>query len=192
MTLHVDALEALWFVVNTTTLALTLLALLEARRDLVIARNDETVRHQAREITAYGNLRREGLRVVTQLLLISVVVPGLFSDRPITLSPALLALVLVPVVVLTSTVFDARDRSKLGAMLLELVKADRELLALESSVQEGNELTREGIRHAEAAYHEANDVNRKIADLTELVAGKEDKADVDVDAAPERVERYVG
>jgi hypothetical protein len=55
--------------------------------------------------------------------------------------------------------------------------------ALESSVQEGLELTREGIVHsqaagdkADAAYHEANSVNEKIAALTELVGGKEDKS----------------
>jgi hypothetical protein len=41
-------------------------------------------------------------------------------------------------------------------------------LATEASVQEA-------IKEAKAAYHEANDVNVKIATLTELVAGKEDK-----------------
>lgn len=52
----------------------------------------------------------------------------------------------------------------------------RTLLAQETSVQEVIALTKEGIGHAEAAYHEANTVNQKIATLTELVASKEDKA----------------
>lgn len=183
MTLHVDPLEALWFVVNGTTLVLTMLALFEARRDLAVARTDATASHEARELTAAGNLRREALRVIVQVLLISIVIPGLFSDRPISLSPAILALILVPVVLLTSTVFDVRDRAKLGEMLLTLVKADRDVMALEASVQTNIELTREGIAHAQAAgekadaaYHEANSVNTKIADLTEALGHKEDKS----------------
>jgi hypothetical protein len=186
MTLHVDPLEALWFVVNLSTLALTLVALRGAWRDLAIARGDASDRHELREITARGNVRREALRLVVQLLLLSVVVPALFTDRPVTLSPPIIALILVPAVLLASTIFDARERTVIGDLVLEGVKADREKLALETSVQLGIELTREGIIHAQAAgekadaaYHEANSVNTKIADLTRLVAGKEDKQDGD-------------
>ena len=41
--------------------------------------------------------------------------------------------------------------------------------------QENIELTKEAADQAKQAYHEANNVNVKIAKLTELVAGKEDK-----------------
>lgn len=176
MILHVDPIEALWFIVNAATLLFTAGALVDARRDYAAALTDGEVTGDARRLTARGNVRREGLRVVVQVLLISIVMPGLFTDRPITLSPVLVALILVPIVLLVSTVLDARDRTRLADMLLVAVRAERSQLALEASVQEGNELTREGIRHAEAAYHEANTVNSKIAALTKLVAGKEDKA----------------
>lgn len=176
MTLHVDPVEALWFLVNAATLMFTVGALVDARRDQVAARGDDSPVSDARRLTASGNVRREALRAVVQILLISIVVPGLFTDRPINLSPALLALIAVPIVLLTSTIFDARDRTRLADMLLVAIRTERSALALESSVQEGNDLTREGIKHAEAAYHEANSVNAKIADLTALVAGKEDKS----------------
>lgn len=176
MTLHVHEIEAFWFIVNAATLMFTLGALVEARRDQVAARIDDDITADARRLTATGNVRREALRVVVQILLISIVLPGLFTDRPITISPVLVALILVPVVLFVATAFDARDRIRLADMLLVAVRSERAALALESSVQEGNELTREGIKHAEAAYHEANSVNEKIVTLTKLVAGKEDKA----------------
>ncbi len=153
----------------------TLGALIEARRDQIAARDDEDATGDARRLTARGNVRREALRTVVQLLLISIVIPGLFTDRAITLTPALIALILVPIVLFTSTVFDARDRTRLADMLLAAVRAERSALALESSVQEGNALTREGIAASKAAQEEANHANRKLATLTELVAGKEDK-----------------
>lgn len=175
MTLHVDPIEALWFVVNATTLLLTVLALFEARRDLGIARVDDSSSHEARELTARGNVRREFLRVVVQALLISLVVPQLFSDRPVTLSPFVVALILVAMVLLTSTIFDRRDRDALGDMLLDLVKSERATLALEASVQENIELTREAGAQAKKAYTEANSVNEKIEALGIIVTHKEDK-----------------
>ncbi len=66
--------------------------------------------------------------------------------------------------------------------VIERTREDADPLALESSVQTNIELTKEGIVHAQAAgdkadaaYHEANTVNEKIAALTELVGHKEDK-----------------
>lgn len=66
--------------------------------------------------------------------------------------------------------------------VIERTKGDPDPLALESSVQANIELTREGIVHAQAAgdkadaaYHEANTVNEKIASLTEALGHKEDK-----------------
>ena len=176
MTLFVDPIEGLWVVTTTTTLVLTLYALFEAIRSLRLARLDASSSHEARETVAAGNVRREALRAVVQSLLLSIAIPGLFIDRPITLTAPLLALILVPLVLFTSTVFDARDRGRLAVMLVNLVRVERESLALESSVQTNIELTKQAAEHADAAYQEANTVNQKIARLTALVAGKEDKA----------------
>jgi hypothetical protein len=173
--LYVDTLEAFWFLLNAGTLVFTLGALIEARRDQLAARGDTDSTGDARRLTARGNLRREALRTVVQLLLLSIVIPGLFSARPIMLTPPLVALILVPIVLFTSTVFDARDRGRLADMLLAAIRSERFALALESSVQEGNQLTREGIAASKAAQEEANHANRKLATLTEALGHKEDK-----------------
>jgi hypothetical protein len=123
MTLHVDPIEVLWLVVNIFTLVMTFLALVEALTDLKLARTDSPqLQDRAREITTVGNVRRELLRVIVQLLLLSLVFPGLFSDNPISLSPFIIALILIAIVLLTSTLFDSRDRGKLIAILVEIAK----------------------------------------------------------------------
>lgn len=65
--------------------------------------------------------------------------------------------------------------------VIERTTGEPDPLALESSVQANIELTREGIVHAQAAgekadaaYHEANSVNEKIATLTEALGHKQD------------------
>jgi hypothetical protein len=67
--------------------------------------------------------------------------------------------------------------------VIERTKVEPDPLALESSVQANIELTREGIVHAQsasdkadAAYHEANTVNEKIATLTEALGHKQDQS----------------
>ena len=125
MTVSVDPLEGLWLLVNLVALIVTGLAMIEALRDLAVARTDSEAQHEARELTAFGNVRREGLRIVVQLLLLSLVIPGLLSDRPIPITPFVVVFIAIPVVLLVSTVFDARERVKLGAILLAEVRTDR-------------------------------------------------------------------
>jgi hypothetical protein len=174
--LHVAPLEALWFAINAVALVLTGLALVDADRDVRVAKADDSPRHEARQAVAQGNVRREILRLLVHALLISIVLPGLFIDRPITLTPALGALLLVPMVLLVQTALDVRERAAVAAKLLVLVRTERDTLALEASVQANIELTKTAVEKAEAAYSVANHSNDKLAKLTELVAGKEDKA----------------
>lgn len=168
MTLHVDVLEAIWVLENAATIVFLFAALIDARRSLVIAQLDTTISHEARELTVWGSVRRAFLGLVIAALLLAVAIPGLFVDRPIALSPQLIALMLVPAVLLLQALLDTRDRARLVGLLLDVVKAERDGLAKESSVQSA-------IEQAKAAYHEANDVNRKIASLTEALGHKEDK-----------------
>lgn len=176
MTLHVDFLEAVWFLVTAAALLQTTLSLIDARRDLVVVTGDLDEGRDVRELTARGNVRREVMRIVMELLLLSIVLPGLFIDRPISLSLPLVALMLIPIALLIQVRLDGRLRGRLAVMLLTMVRSDRDRLALESSVQENIELTKEATANAEKAYHEANNVNVKIATLTEKLAQKEDKA----------------
>lgn len=120
MIIDIDPVEAIWIGTNVFTLALTFKALWRAHGDLRYAEGDKNPRHKVRVVAALGTRRREFLRVVANALLLSIAIPGVFSDKPIVLSPPLLALILVPVVLLTSTLFDTRDRTRIDSMLVEL------------------------------------------------------------------------
>ena len=176
MTVSVNEVEATWIVLTLAGFLLTVFALGDAYRGLRASQADVTASHEVRELTARGNVRRELLRLVIQSLLLGLAIPSIFSDRPITLTPGLIVLMLVPTILLVSTIFDTWDRGRLAHQLVVMVKADRDAFALEASVQENIELTKHVGQQAVAAYEEANTVNQKIARLTTLVAGKEDKA----------------
>jgi NADH:ubiquinone oxidoreductase subunit 4 (subunit M) len=114
LTIHIGAVEMVW-------LGVTFLALMLAIREYIEARRDrDTVRRlngRAREVAAVGSVRREGLRVVILGLLLSVAVPGIFSDREIVLSPAITALMLVPCLLLLGAYLDGRERRLLTAIV---------------------------------------------------------------------------
>lgn len=120
MTLHVDPAEWFWLLVNGTSIVLTAWAVRDARQKHAAVRE---LNGRAREITAAGNVRREALRLVTQVLLLAVVVPGLFIDRPIVLwseaglNVALILLIAAPVAILANTVLDAIDRHRVFASI---------------------------------------------------------------------------
>lgn len=168
-----DPIVLFWLLINTTAAFVTAQAVYGAWLDYRTARGTQTGFWGARLLTARGNVRRESLRLITQLLLLSLAVPALFRTTPVTLSPSIVVLMLVPVVLFIATAFDARDRAILTQMLL--VPGTLTDAALESSIQENIALTRDVGEKAEAAYHEANSVNEKLVRLHELIEGKEDK-----------------
>lgn len=177
--ISINAVEAVWLSVNGVTATLTFLALLDAWHDERAALPD---RRRARILAARANVRREAFRMIVQLLLLGIAIPGIFDARDIHLTPTLTMLIAVPVVLLLASAFDTRDRTRLAAFVLEDIATERAAVALETSVQQNIELTKEAISHADAAASQANHANVKIADvmiiiarLTELVGGKEDK-----------------
>lgn len=108
--LHVGPVELAWVLINGAALILTVLALIDARAD---ARTVRALNGRAREIVTAGNVRREGLRVVAQILLLTLGVPALLSERNVGLSPFVLQLIALALVMLLSTALDARDRTLL-------------------------------------------------------------------------------
>lgn len=140
MTLYVNEAEALWFVVSLATFVLTLFALADAwiARSVVKSLNGH-----AREIAANGNIRREGVRLIVQTLLLIVVIPSLFSDYPITLSPPSVALIAVPVMLFVNSVMDTVDRRKLIGAVAREVEAEsiRTLGRIEVAITANTELT---------------------------------------------------
>jgi hypothetical protein len=112
MSLH--PFEVVWIVINSTTTLLTLWALWDAYR---ARRAVKLLNGTARDVVAAGNTRREWFRLLVQILLLLVIVPGLFVDRDIPMTPYVLLLMSVPIVLLISTALDTRERR----VLLELV-----------------------------------------------------------------------
>jgi hypothetical protein len=114
--LHIAPAEWFWVVVNGGSVILTAWAVRDARQKYQAVR---ILNGRAREIVAAGNIRRETLRLLTQILLLAIVIPGLFVDRPVTLwseagiNWGLIALVLVPVPILVNSLVDAVDRHRL-------------------------------------------------------------------------------
>jgi hypothetical protein len=173
VTIHVDPIEAIWIVMNLSAVVITAASFVEAYRRLVEARRLNG-KHAARRLVAGSNTRREGMRWIAQALLLALVLPGLFLDRPVTLNPLTAALIAISAVLLVQTILDTRDRYRLNDILEDPVPVST--VALEESVQTNIALTKAAGDKAEAAYHEANTVNEKIAVLTEALGHKEDKA----------------
>lgn len=172
MTIYVDPIELVWIVMNLSSVVITGASLIEAYRRWVESRRLNG-KHAARRLVAQSNTRREGLRFIAQVLLLSLVLPGLFLDRSVVLNPFTGALIAISAVLLLQTVLDTQVRFQLNDLLEDTVPVST--VALEESVQANIELTKQGIGHAEAAYHEANTVNEKIATLTEALGHKEDR-----------------
>lgn len=162
MTFDVHPIEAAWVIVNLATFAFTLSAFVDARADRSAVK---LLNGHARELIANGTVRREGIRVTVQLLLLSVVAPGLFSDRDIALSLPIVALMTVPVLLLLSSFFDARDRKALTVIVAADIVSDasKRFDRLEDALVENTRISQQASDHADKAYHEANSVNEKIA-----------------------------
>lgn len=121
--IHIGAVEAIWIVLNLTTLILAVVAYHETRRD---AANVRSLNGHAREIAADGNVRRELIRVGVQSLLLGVTIPGIFNDREVMLTLPVLFLMILPVLLLTSSFLDARDRKNMMIVIAADLLHDRE------------------------------------------------------------------
>jgi hypothetical protein len=143
-------------------LFLTVSALVDARADSQAVR---LLNGKARELAAAGNVRRELLRLIVLILLLSIVVPELFDDAEIALSPFVVALMAITIVLLVSTILDAKDRRAMTAVVAaDLLNAGVSALQrIEEKLDQNTEISQQASDHADAAYHEANDVNNKIA-----------------------------
>lgn len=107
MTLYVDDVEAAWITLNAATLLLTAVALIEAERDRRAVR---ILNGRARELATAGAVRREVFRLAVQACFIATAVPGLFVDRDLTIVGPVAFLMTAAVLILASSIFDARER----------------------------------------------------------------------------------
>ncbi len=131
--MNINWLEATWLVICGVGTLVTLHLLIDALRERVEYRRtkNDTARRRARNLVLDGNVRRDSLRLVVQLCLLSVVFPSLlrpgepdlgFSDDVLFAhTVAVLAIMVAPIVLLISSLFDARDRRNLRILSLSLV-----------------------------------------------------------------------
>ena len=111
---HVGALEAIYITINLACLGLTMFALSEAIHDY---RAVKKLNGKAREIASRGDIRREGFRIVVNVLFLSIALPAALSDRETTLSHVVVVLMAVPLVLLASSYFDLRERRRLITLI---------------------------------------------------------------------------
>lgn len=114
--IHVNAVEALWIIINSAVFAMAVIALADARADREAVR---ALNGKARELAAEGIVRREVNRLIVQILLLLLAVPAMFSDRDINLSFGVVVLMTIPVVLLIGSAQDAHDRKILTAAVAE-------------------------------------------------------------------------
>jgi hypothetical protein len=167
MVFSVDYVEALWVILNLVTAALTLSALVDARADRSAVR---LLNGHARDLAANGIVRREAIRLVVQVLLLAIAVPGLFSDAPRPLTPGLVMLMAIPILLLLSSFFDARDRKALTVLVAADLLATRATKDAEiiAALHENTRISQKASDQAEAAYQEANHVNEKLAAMSQV------------------------
>lgn len=161
MILSVSPVEGVWLVANLIALVLTLSALVGALSDQAAV---HALNGKARELAATGQVRREALRAIVQVLLVFVVIPGLFVDRDVPLTPTVTALMAVPLVLLLSSILDARDRRRMTVLATAEVIDHRNAILdrIEEAITENTEISRAASELASAAYQEANTVNKKL------------------------------
>ena len=169
--LSVQPFEALYIVIILTAFLLTISAVIDARADRAAVR---LLNGHARELAAEGNIRREQLRLVILAFLFVIVIPGLFDDSEIPISPLIIALLGIPVVLLISTVFDAKDRRAMTILVTaDLVKKqDTTLNRIEDKLDKNTEISQGARDDAHEAAEVANNVNLKIADLNEALVSQ--------------------
>jgi hypothetical protein len=110
----IHPIEAVWLGTTLLGLLFAILGLGDAIADRSAIRK---ANGRAREIVGDGNVKREVLLLLVQVALLVVVVPGLFVNRDIPLSPPIVALTLVPVLLAGRGALDARERRRLADIL---------------------------------------------------------------------------
>jgi hypothetical protein len=121
--IHLNAVEVAWITINVIAATMTIAALLEARHDWAVLRK---FNGSARGVVARGTIRRETFRLLSQLALLAIALPAVFSDREIVLTPTLILLLSVPVFILANTISDRRTRNVLHAKLEEDIVKERD------------------------------------------------------------------
>lgn len=192
MKLSVDALELLWLVLNLSAFVLTYSAYIDAKADQRAVR---LLNGSARELAANGVVRRELLRLWVQALLIAVVVPSLVEPSPVPSWYYAVILMAIPIVLLLSTLLDARDRRAMTVLVTSdlLAESQTALSRIEEKLDKNTEISQGAREDAHEAAEVANHMNEKIKVVGDalLIQGKALTHDDEARAQGARVEATV-
>lgn len=163
--MNIDLIEFAWIAINAVTFILTCVAIVEARADETAVK---LLNGHARELAAKGIVRREWVRLYVQFVFLVIAIPSLVTvggERSLLGYVIIGLLMSAAVALLFSTIKDRRDRQLMTVLVTaDLVnKQETSLARIESKLDRNTEISQEASEHADAAYHEANDVNAKIA-----------------------------
>jgi hypothetical protein len=174
--IDVNALEAIWLGINSTTLVIVALNVRDTW--LIYA----ATRLLNRQGDAYAGLRygqarrgliRDALRMVVQVFFIMAAIPGALQPGEARFEPPVLFLLVGVMVTAITSTLDRLDRQALTRFVESQVA--KGVVRIEEKVDENIELTRAVGEKADAAYREANDVNKKIAAQGKRIVDLEDE-----------------
>jgi hypothetical protein len=114
--MEMTSLESFYVIVNSAAVAFTLVALADA---LAARKEVYRLNGMAREVTADATVRREVFRLMVQFLLLALAVPAIIKPGDTPLSFPVAVLLTIPVVLLTSTMLDARTRRRVLRIIAE-------------------------------------------------------------------------
>lgn len=169
MTLSLNAIETLWIALNLTAVVLTLSALVDALADRSAVR---LLNGHARELTADGIVRRESFRLVIQTLLLVAVLPGAMVPGEAVINLTIIALMAVPVTLVTSSILDARERRRSTIMVAADILAERTtaMARLEAAIADNKTAIAENTDLTVMAGEKADDA-RATASSVETTVG---------------------
>ena len=166
MSLHVNAVEALWVSIVLTALGVTIWALLDSYNDAMAVK---VLNGHVRGIVARGNLRREALRLLTQLLLLGIAIPSLFRPGDTDVTHGLLIVMGIPILLLANSLLDQNDRQRIARRLVADLESGRkaDIEKLETLAADANALAADANVIAADTNAIAAETKERVIDIQE-------------------------
>ena len=198
-----SSVELFWISVNVVGLSLTVWALRDAQSNVAAVRS---MNGAIVGVAARGNLFREWIRLAIQMAFLAVGILSATDGRETQFTLVVALLLSVPIMLVTNTLSEMRDRRIIGTKSTAAIAHERDRrmeriedqgVQLSADIAENTRITQQASDNADAAYREANNVNEKIADhgATLVTQGENAAADRvvgrDTNATAHRIDERV-
>ena len=203
--MNVNWIEAIWLLICLTGIVSTLFLLADSLGERELVQTLKNGRFKIRNLTVASNIRREAIRLIMQIFLATAVLPGLirpgdvnlvfdfnalaravtsgvFDDRALATMTtiAIVCLMATPIGMLTSSLFDRRDRQRLRDFAIDVVREERlvsEEMVLKALTAERASVDAETMRGYERLLKAIEAVGGQIVDVGSKADVAGDKAD---------------